>query len=57
MTESDKLANRTLVILQKRKKSFYIRYAKFGDVVLGFVNDIDTITIRFIGTESRIRNK
>lgn len=57
MTESDKLANRALVILQKRKKSFYIRYKKFGDVVLGFINDIASIAIRFIDTENRIRNK
>lgn len=55
MTESDKLANRVLEVLHK--KSFYKRCTKFGDVILGFINDIASIAIRFIGTESRIRNK
>lgn len=59
MTESDKIANRILEVLQKRKKpSFYIRYTqKVGEVVLDFTNDIAAIAIGFIDTENRSRNE
>jgi len=59
MSEAEKVANRILEVLQRRKrKSVYIRYTqKIGEVVLDFTNDISAIAINFIDTENRYRNE
>lgn len=59
MSEAERVANRILEVLQRRKsKSVYIRYTqKVGEVVLDFTNDLSAMAVNFIDTENRSINE